>query len=59
MTAQELVERRKALSLTQQGLAAALGVTQQTVNRWEHEERAIPSFLALALDGLEARIAAK
>ena len=35
-------------------LAAALRVSRVTVTRWETEAREIPSFLGLALAGLEA-----
>lgn len=35
MTPEELRTRRKALRLSQERLAQALGVTQNTVSRWE------------------------
>lgn len=35
MTRQELKNRRKQLGLTQQELAARLGITRNSLNRWE------------------------
>lgn len=35
MTPEELRSRRKALHLSQAELAQALGVTQNTISRWE------------------------
>lgn len=53
MTPEELVAHRKALRMTQQALADALGVHQVTVARWETGAREIPPFLALALAQLK------
>lgn len=50
---------RKTLSLTQEGLADALGVSFASVNRWENGQRK-PSALALKkLADLEAQLTAK
>jgi DNA-binding transcriptional regulator YiaG len=49
----ELRERREALGMTQERLAAALNVAANTVARWERDERAIPPHLSLALDTVE------
>ncbi len=53
VTPAELVERRKALHLTQFALAVRLGVRPQSVNRWERGKQPIPAWLDLALKGLE------
>jgi DNA-binding transcriptional regulator YiaG len=57
MTAQELRERREALSLSQGKLAALLGVDVMTISRWERGVRTMPPFLGLALEALERRAA--
>jgi transcriptional regulator with XRE-family HTH domain len=56
MDKDELRGRRKALDLTQEGLAQELGVTPTTVARWERDEVPIPGYLELALDGLELKM---
>ena len=38
---------------TVRGLASALGVRPSTVQRWRMGERAIPTYLELALAGIE------
>jgi transcriptional regulator with XRE-family HTH domain len=53
ITGAKVREQRLALGLTQQGLADILGVSRNTVARWEREEMAIPSFLHLALKTVE------
>jgi transcriptional regulator with XRE-family HTH domain len=53
MKGDKLRERRQALGLTQQRLADRLGVSRNTVARWEREEMAIPGFLGLALKTIE------
>lgn len=55
MTPKELKEWRKRNGYSQAKLGEALGVYSITVNRWENKARAIPSFLHLALAGLEKR----
>lgn len=45
MTANEILELRKRLGLTQTEMANRLGVTIQSVNRWERGH-ALPSQLA-------------
>jgi transcriptional regulator with XRE-family HTH domain len=56
MTGQELREWRRKWGLTQEELARHLGVIGLTVARWETKARTIPSFLPLALRGLENRL---
>jgi transcriptional regulator with XRE-family HTH domain len=53
MTGKELKEWRKNHKMTQQQLASLLGVFNVTIARWETGARKIPSFLHLALIGLE------
>ncbi len=53
MTPGALKTWRAKHGYTQQRLADALGVFQETIARWEIGTRKIPSFLALALLGLE------
>ena len=55
MKPKELKAWREKNGYTQARLGAALGVTTITVSRWENKARAIPSFLHLALAGLEKR----
>jgi DNA-binding XRE family transcriptional regulator len=54
MTPDELRDRRKALGLSQSGLGRALGISPNTVARWERGEQRLgnPSLVRLALDGL-------
>jgi transcriptional regulator with XRE-family HTH domain len=56
MTGKELKRWRKQHGLSQAALALKLGVIRETVARWEIETRAIPSFLPLALKGLETEL---
>lgn len=53
MTPDQLTAARAALHLNQAELARQLGVANNTVNRWEAGLRAIPSYLWLALKGIE------
>lgn len=55
MTGEELRTRRKRLGVTQTELAKMLGVTGNTIARWERDEVAPPSLLGLALEALENR----
>ncbi len=52
MTAQQLQTVRKTLTLTQQGLATALGLARNTIARYEMGRWAIPEAIALAIQGL-------
>jgi predicted transcriptional regulator len=53
MTKEELKKWRVEHKVSQQELADFLGVYQESVARWEIGTRKIPSFLHLALLGLE------
>ena len=53
MTPQELKKWRERHGYSQSQLAKALGVINISVSRWERGAREIPSFLHLALFGLE------
>lgn len=53
MTSKELKQWRETHKMTQQQLASLLGVFNVTIARWETGVRKIPSFLHLALLGLE------
>ena len=53
MAPRELKEWRERNGLSQAKLAKALGVDVMTVSRWERGVREVPSFLHLALLGLE------
>ena len=52
----ELKSWRQKWELTQAGLAAALGVRNMAVARWEWGARRIPPFLHLALKALESQL---
>lgn len=52
MTGEQLREKRQKLELTQEALAKELGVSSNTVARWERDEVAIPPYLELALNWL-------
>jgi len=55
MTGHELREARRAIGLTQEGLAARLGVDSNTVARWERGESKAPgNLLSLAMLALAA-----
>jgi DNA-binding transcriptional regulator YiaG len=53
MTPDELINRRKGMDHTQASLAAALGVDERTVRKWETGERSCPPILDLAMRALE------
>ena len=55
MRPEELKRRREALGLTQEQLARELDVTTMSVSRWERGVYAIPHYIGLALEALEAR----
>jgi len=50
MRAEELREARTAESLTQAALADALGVSSNTVARWERGELPVPKWVGRMLD---------
>jgi DNA-binding XRE family transcriptional regulator len=52
MKAQELYELRIGARVTQEGLAAHLGVDRRTVGRWENGQIKIPCAMAIALKAL-------
>jgi transcriptional regulator with XRE-family HTH domain len=55
MEGKALRESRKKLGYTQDGLAKKLGVSANTVARWERDEMAIPPYLELALKQIESK----
>ena len=55
MTREEMTERRKALRLSKTALAAALGMSRQTVSQWENGHAALPPWPELAMEGLRVR----
>ena len=52
MTGPDLREARQSLGLTQQELAARLGVSRASVNRWETGAWPVPPMVALAAQHL-------
>jgi DNA-binding XRE family transcriptional regulator len=55
MKTKELKRWRERFSYTQEELARALGVYQETIARWETGKRKIPPYLHLALEALGKR----
>jgi transcriptional regulator with XRE-family HTH domain len=55
VTGRELKKRRALLGLTQKELAERLGVSPNTVARWERGERQVPVLLLPALELIEIR----
>lgn len=53
MIGSELQKRRKAIGLSQSGLAKKLDVSPNTVARWERGELSVPPYLELALQTIE------
>src|SRR5947209_7656948 len=56
MLASELRSRRQKMGLTQAALAARLGVSSNTVARWERDEPRPPNYLRLALEHLALQL---
>lgn len=54
MNGEKLRKVRDDLQLTQAQLAEKLGVSANTVARWERDEMAIPPYLELALKQIES-----
>ena len=59
MNGAELREKRKELNMTQTELAEALGVSMNSVARWERDEVPIAPYLHLALEQIKPKRAAK
>src|SRR6516162_5622374 len=55
LTADQLIARRKALGLSQRGLARALNLSPSTIGRWERSDSrvALPEWLDLTVTRLE------
>lgn len=49
-TGQVVRQLRKGAGLSQSGLAGLLGVSTNTVARWERDERQPPPYLRLAIE---------
>jgi transcriptional regulator with XRE-family HTH domain len=48
ITAKRLTELRQSVNMSQAKLAAALGITQSSLNRYEHDQSLIPDRIFLA-----------
>lgn len=61
MTPTDLKTAREALGLSQRALAERLGVSKDTLNRWERGRQGIhfPTILALALHALASVLPAR
>lgn len=55
MDTKELKHRRERLGLTQKELAELLGITPNTIARYESGLLKIPKYMDLALEALERR----
>jgi DNA-binding transcriptional regulator YiaG len=56
MTPAEITRAREELHLTQRALAERLGVSANTVNRWEAGTVTPPAYLRIVFDGLACQI---
>ena len=54
MDGETLRLRRKAMGMLQKDLAEKLGVSQNTIARWERGEVEFPPYLELALKQIES-----
>ena len=52
----DLKSFREKYNFTQESLAKVLGVSTNTVARWERDERKIPEYLNLALKTIEREL---
>ena len=59
VTGKELRETRTSLGLTQEELGKKLGVRENTVWRWENEQRHIPELAARLVHYLEKEVKAE
>ena len=59
VTGKELRETRTSLGLTQEELGKKLGVRENTVWRWENEQRHIPELAARLIGYLEKEVKAE
>jgi transcriptional regulator with XRE-family HTH domain len=59
MRGEELKEVRTQLGLTQEELGERLGVRNNTVWRWEHEQRGIPETVARLVQYLAKEVRAE
>lgn len=59
MHGEDLREIRGVLGFSQKQLGNALGVTNNTVSRWEIGASPVPEYIDLALETLEKRIKSK
>ncbi len=57
MTPEEIKGLREALGLTQEAFARKLGVSYQTVNRWENAKRVPTGLYLKALEQLQRKAA--
>lgn len=58
MTPSDLRTWRETAGLSQSGLAALLGIRQNTVSRWELGNRSIPPYLWFALQWIQYHVLA-